>query len=134
MRPAGAIGAPDHFGQLALHERTDHTVHGDTADFLHLRSGNWLAIGDDGEGFEGRLGEARGAVLDADQRAHPRGVFGLGDKLPGTGHTHEAMATVKLVHFLGEGFQCLGDGGGFGLGKFLGLAFAHFAGLLQNIL
>ena len=44
------------------------------------------------------------------------------------------MATVKLVHFLGEGFQCLGDGGGFGLGKFLGLALAHFAGLLQNIL
>ena len=80
-----------------------------------------------------RLGEARGAVLHADQRAHPRSVLRLSDKLPGTGHTHEAVAAVKLVHFLGEGFQRLGDGG-LGLGKFLGLALACFTGLFQNIL
>ena len=134
LRPAGAIGAPDHFGQLALHQRPDHTVHGDAADFLHLRAGNGLAIGDDGQGFKSRLGEARGAVLDADQGAYPRSVLRLSDKLPGTGHAHEAMAAVKRVHFLGKSFQCLGDGSGLGLGKFLGLALAHFASLFQDVL
>ena len=58
----------------------------------------------------------------------------MSDKLPGTGHAHEAMAAVELVHFLGEGFQRLGDGSGLGLGKFLRLALACFTGLFQNVL
>ena len=57
----------------------------------------------------------------------------LSDKLPELA-THTGGGCGCFVHFLGEGFQRLGDGSGLGLGKFLGLALACFTGLLQNIL
>ena len=51
-----------------------------------------LAVGDDGQGFQRRLRQARRARLQSHQRDDPRREFGLADKLPRARHAGQAVA------------------------------------------
>ena len=86
----------------------------------------------DRQRFQRRLGETRGAILHADQRADPRRVSGLGDELPRASHTHEAIAATEAFDFAGQNFQRGGDAFGFCAGVLLAIGF--LASLAQNVL
>ena len=52
---AGGVGLAAHLDQLALDEGLHDAVDGDAANLLHLRAGDRLAVGDDGQGLERRV-------------------------------------------------------------------------------
>ena len=91
IRGSISHGAADDFGssalldQLPLQQSLHNAVNGNAANLLGLRAGKRLAVGDDGQSFEGGLGEFGRARFLADERANPRGVFASGDKLPCAG-------------------------------------------------
>jgi len=87
-----------------------HAIDRDAADLLDLGAGDGLAIGDDGEGFERRLGEPGRTAFVADEGFDPGRELGLADELPGAGHAHEAVAALGLLVVAGEVFQGGGDG------------------------
>ena len=114
-------GAADDFGsaslldQLSLQQSLDNAVDGDAANLLGFCAGKGLAVGDDGQGFEGGLGEFGRAGFLPDERANPRGVFASGDELPGAGDADQSVAAAGLFVFFGQLFQCLADAFGAGL-------------------
>ena len=132
MRAPGRIGAAGHFHKLPIGESSDDAIDGHAANLFHLRARKRLAISDDRQRFQRRLGETRGAILHADQRAHPRRVGGLGDELPRAGHAHEAIAAAEAFDFADQNFQRGGDAFGFRAGVFLAIGF--LAGLAQDVL
>lgn len=84
-------GSPDNFGsallfdQLSFQKSLHDAVDRDAANLLSFCTGKGLAVGDDGQGFEGGLREFGRARFLADERANPRGVFASGDELPCAG-------------------------------------------------
>jgi len=59
-RAAWLLGAPRHADDLTLQQGGKHAIHGNTAHRLNLRTTNRLAIGNDGQGFQAGLAQARG--------------------------------------------------------------------------
>jgi hypothetical protein len=59
---AGEVGAAFDFDEAAVEELLDHGIDRDTADGFDPGAGDGLAVGDDGEGFEGGLAEALGLL------------------------------------------------------------------------
>ena len=64
--------------------------------------GDRLAIGNDGEGFEGGLGKSRRPCFDADQGFKPGSELGLGYELPGAGHAHQPVTARGRLVFGGQ--------------------------------
>ena len=104
-RPAHHLGAPDLLDQSALDQRLHHAIHAHAAHLLDLGARDRLAIGDDGERLQRRLGEARRAEFVADQRLEPGGVFRLGDELPRARHAGEPIAALGRLVVLRQLFE-----------------------------
>ena len=60
MAAAREVGAAFDFDEATVEELLDHGVDRDAADGFDAGAGDGLAVGDDGEGFEGGLAEALG--------------------------------------------------------------------------
>ena len=91
--------------QSAFQQRLHDAVHRHAADLLDLRPRQRLAVSDDGQGFQGRLGEARRARLGADQRDDPGGEFRLADELPCAGHAGQSVTALRRLVVLLQLFQ-----------------------------
>lgn len=89
-------------------------VDGDAANLFGFCAGEGLAVGDDGQGFKGWLGEFWRPGFLADERANPRGVFTSGDELPGAGNADQSVASAGLFVLFGQLLQCLADAFGAG--------------------
>lgn len=114
--------------QLSLQQSLHDAVNGDAANLLGLCAGKRLAVGDDGQSFQGGLGEFGGAGFLPDKRANPRGVFASGDELPGAGHADQAVASAGLFVLFGQLLQRLADA--FGAGFDQRFVLANFLALL----
>lgn len=107
IRGSISHGTADDFGssalldQLSLQQSLHNAINGNASNLLGLRAGKRLAVGDDGQGFQGGLGEFGGTGFLPDKRANPRGVFTSGDELPGAGHADQAVASAGLFVFFG---------------------------------
>ena len=84
-RAADDFGSAALFDQLSFQKGLHDAVDGDAANLFGFRAGKGLAVGDDGQSFEGGLGEFWRAGFLADERSNPRCVFAFSDKLPGAG-------------------------------------------------
>ncbi len=114
------------FDELAFEQSLDDAVNGDAADLFGFCPGKGLAVGNDGEGFEGGLGEFWRPGFLPDEGADPRGVLASGDELPGASDADEAVAPAELFVFFGQLFQFLVDAFGAWFGE--GSGFAGFLG------
>ncbi len=56
-----------------------------------------MSVSDDGKCFKGGLGQPGRAGLLTDQRADPRRIIDLGDKLPGARNADESIASLGLL-------------------------------------
>ena len=99
------FGAPDLLDQAALDQRLHDAVHAHTPDLLDLGARDRLAVGDDGQRLQRRLGEARRAGFVADQRLEPRRVFRLSHELPRAGHAGQPIAALGCLMVQGQLFQ-----------------------------
>src|SRR5688572_18412452 len=97
------------FDQAAFEEGLHNTVHGNAADLLDLSASEWLAVSDDGEGFERWLGKARRTDFVANEGLDPRRVIGLAGELPCTSDAHEPITAAKLLVLARELFERFGE-------------------------
>jgi hypothetical protein len=115
---AGDIGASGDADEAAFEEHIDHAIDGDAADGFDIGACDGLAVGDDGQCFEGGAAEADGFAL-GEKLADPGGAVGGCDEMPAVDLLDELERARGVVEvefdFLEEGadFGFLGFGEGF---------------------
>src|SRR2546421_242214 len=101
--PAYHFSASHLLDKSALGQCLHDSIHRHASDLFDLSARDGLAISNDRERFERRLGQARRAHLMADQRLEPRGVFGLSHELPRSGHTRQPVTAIGFLMQLPAG-------------------------------
>src|SRR5687768_11169472 len=101
QRAAQAFRAPNHVDESALVQRLEHTAYVYSADLLHLRAADRLAIGDDRERLErgGRQALRTGRQLRALDRF---GVLRASEDLPAAADLGELHAMSLDVVVLAD--------------------------------
>ena len=130
---AWEVGAAFDFDEATVEELLDHGVDRDAADGFDAGAGDGLAVGDDGEGFEGRLAEALGLFAGVEGAA-PVGVFGAGAEAPAGGAFDDGEGAVVAVVVGDEGVEGTADLDFVGLEKVgdpIGGGFGAFGGVLE---
>ena len=87
--------------EAALLERADHAVDVHAADRRHLRTGDRLLVGDDGERLERRRRQARRLALEHEPLDVGRQV-GVALEAPAAGHRHEGEPAPLGLVLLGQ--------------------------------
>ena len=96
--------------QSALEQGLHHAIHGHAANLLDLRPRDGLAVGDDGQRLQCRLGKPRRPGTVAHQRLDPGGKLRQGHELPRAGHTHQPKRSRGGFMLAGQLLQRGGDG------------------------
>jgi hypothetical protein len=126
-RAAGQFGASGDADDFTLEQGGDHAINRDPAHGLDLRPADGLAIGDDGESFQGGLAEA-GRLGSVEELVGPDGELGAGLELETAGDAldHEAgaigfeLGAEEVEGGLDFDGAASGVGRGFGGGRELG--------------
>src|SRR5688572_7075847 len=87
--------------QTAFQQSLHHAIDGDATNLFDLRASYGLAISDDGERFQRRLGEARRPASVPNQCLNPRRELRLADELPRTSDANEPKCPLCLLMLAG---------------------------------
>lgn len=107
-RSSQLLGPAGNLHHSPVHERSYDLPAGNTADGFELGTGDWLAVCDNGEGLECRLGEPGGCTRTV-HRGDNRGVLGAGHHPISARHLFDCkcpamlkILRVELVHRVGD--------------------------------